>query len=120
MFTSLPVVVLFLTGSCCYNNQAISETTEEDSIGFPTPDSIPVGTADTTLVVPEDTTLVVTGDTLHAMVAQGDSVTVRSTRVESTEPGTVSRNPGAVKHQGPEQAQTDSIKKDKTKEKKKN
>ncbi|MBL7138113.1 MAG: hypothetical protein ISS17_05025 [Bacteroidales bacterium] len=112
LYNSLLVLSVFLIISCSYSNQANSETAAVDTTALSSPD--------TTLTVTVDTTLVVTGEPVHSLAARGDSVAAQSTRVESTEPGTTSKHPGAIKNPGPDQAQTDSIKKAKTKGKKKN
>ncbi|MFH1296596.1 MAG: hypothetical protein ABIJ04_04900 [Bacteroidota bacterium] len=112
LFNSLLGAILFLMVSCSYSNQANSETAAEDTAALTTPDS--------TLVVTRDTILTVTGEPVQPLRAKGDSVAAQSTRVESTAPGTTAKYPGAVKNPGANQAQTDSIKKAKTKGKKKN
>ncbi|NQV01107.1 MAG: hypothetical protein HQ542_00540 [Bacteroidia bacterium] len=103
LFNSLVVLSAFLIVSCSYSNQTASKTASDDTV---------------TLTAP-DTTIVESGDTVQAVAVKGDSVAVQSTRVESTESGTTAKHPGAVKNPGENQAQTDSIKKAKTKGKKK-
>jgi len=104
LFNSFLIVSIFLIASCSYSHQTSTETASDDTIAL--------ANADTTLVVAKDTT--------QAISAKGDSVAAQSTRVESSETGTVNKHPGAVSNPGANQAQTDSIKKAKTKGKKKN
>jgi len=104
LFNSVLIVTVFLIASCSYSNQSSAENASDDTI----------------TLTAADTTLVGAKDTIQVIAAKGDSVPAQSTRVESTEPGTVNKHPGAVHNPGANQAQTDSIKQAKTKGKKKN
>lgn len=103
LYSSLLAFSAALIVSCSYSNQANSDAPSQD-----------------TAAVVADTVPVATGDTIQAVAAKGDSVAAQSARTESTEKGTVSGHPGAVKNPGANQAETDSIKKSKTKGKKRN
>lgn len=103
LFNSISVLSVLLILSCSYSNQNNTQTASDDTVA----------------VSVEDTTPVMVPDTAKAISAKGDSVGAQSSRVESTEPGTVNKHPGAVKNPGANQSETDSIKKAKTKGKKK-
>ena len=103
LFNSLAVLALILIVSCSYNKQANRETASDDSVTITAP----------------DTNLVVKEDSLQATVNKGDSAEAQSSSTTSTEPGSVSSNTGAVNNPGANQAEIDSIKKEKTKGKRK-
>ena len=65
-----------------------------------------------------DTAVMIPVDSAQASRAAGDTVQPQSSRTETTVKGTTSNTPGAVMHSGPNQAETDSIKKAKSKAKK--
>ncbi len=104
LFTNLLVLSVLLIVSCSYSNQANTETASDDTVKLSVIDTTPAKTV----------------DTIQSVAKKGDSVAAQSTRVESTEQGTTAKHQGAVKNPGANQAQTDSIKKTKTKGKKKN
>ncbi|MFC2102565.1 hypothetical protein ACFLS7_06180 [Bacteroidota bacterium] len=103
LFNSIVVLSVALIVSCSNSNQNSAQTAAEDTVIVAAPDTTPAKTADTT----------------QAVSAKGDSAAAQSTRVESTEPGTVNKHPGAVKNPGANQSEIDSIKKAKSKKKKK-
>ncbi|MBE0646996.1 MAG: hypothetical protein IH596_04345 [Bacteroidales bacterium] len=103
LFNSISVLSVLLILSCSYSNQNSAQTASGDTVAIASADTTPIESPDST----------------QAMAVKGDSVAALSTRVESTEPGTVNKHPGAVKNPGANQSETDSIKKAKTKGKKK-
>ncbi|MBN1198324.1 MAG: hypothetical protein JXA23_03155 [Bacteroidales bacterium] len=114
LFNSLLIPVILLIAACSYSSQNNTETVSEDSVAAQVPD--------TTLSQKTDSVIPVTikPTPVQAEVSGGDTVSAQSTRTESTEPGTTSKHPGAISNPGANQSQTDSIKKIKTKGKKKN
>ena len=104
LFSSLLIFSFFLSVACANQSQKKSDATGKDTSQVVIPDSIPKTVGDTT-VQPAN---LGTGDTI-----KGQSSSTRSS------PGTTVKTPGAVKkHSGPNQAETDSIKRAKTKGKK--
>jgi len=112
LFSSLWITAIFLTASCSYSHQSDSETVSQESQTIEVPDSNTMQRADT--VVADS----VQQEPIQAYMGEGDTISARSTRTESTEPGTTAKHPGAVRNPGANQTQTDSIKKSKTKGKK--
>ena len=102
LFNSLLILSLFLSASCTSQNQKKSDISEEDTAQHVIPDTIKTTESDT--IIP--------------LKVPGDSVKAQSSQTQSSEPGTPSKNPGAIQHHGPNQSETDSIKKVKTKRKK--
>ncbi|MFH1161332.1 MAG: hypothetical protein V1733_10360 [bacterium] len=76
------------------------------------------GTNKTETAAKNDTVVTTPVDSSQALRAAGDTVLPQSSRTETTIKGTTSKTPGAVIHSGPNQAETDSIKKAKSKAKK--
>jgi len=122
LFNSLLIFSVILTVSCSYRNQANSDGASEDTVTLPT--------ADTNHTTAPDTIQSSSGksdpvqaiqqkvEPVQAVSAKGDSAVAGSTRMESTNPGTTTKHPGAIKNPGANQSETDSIKKTKTKGKK--
>ena len=103
LFNSLLIFSLFLSSACANQSQQESEATGEDTSQVVISDSIPK----------------TVGDTVQSpTIGAGDTVKAQSSSTKSS-PGTTVKNPGAIKkHGGPNQAETDSIKRAKTKGKK--
>jgi len=103
LFNSLLIFSFFLSVACANQSQKKSDASGENTSQVVVPDSIPKTVGDT--VQP-------------ANVGTGDTIEAQSSSTRSS-PGTTVKTPGAVKkHGGPNQAETDSIKRAKTKEKK--
>lgn len=109
LFNSLLIPMICLIASCSYSSQNNTQTASEDSVPSQVPDTTLVQKTDSVEAVP------VKPKPVQADVSGGDTVSAQSTRVESTEPGTTAKHPGAISNPGANQTQTDSIKKTKTK-----
>ena len=106
LFNSLLIFSFFFSVACANQSQKKSDVSEDDTSQVVIPDSLQPTEGDTLQPVKK------TGDLDKA---KGDSVKAQSTSAKST-PGTTTKTPGAIKkHGGPNQAETDSIKKAKTK-----
>jgi|GEM_PF-976082 len=123
LFNSLLMPCIFLVVSCSYSNQAGTDGISEDTVILQTADTNQATTSDT--IQPDQVKSKpaqnVEGKSVpgKTVVTKGEPVSAGTTSTDSTKVRTTSPHPGAIKNPGANQSETDSIKKAKTKGKKK-
>lgn len=124
LFNSLLMLCISLVVSCSYNNQAGIGGKSDDTVILQASDTQQATTPDTLQPdeVKNNPAQNIEGKSVpvKAVATKGEHLSAGSTSADSTKVRTASPHPGAIKNPGANQSETDSIKKAKTKGKKKN